>query len=169
MNVYKVCTKCVVAVESSLEQRKKVMFESSLAILLCAVAIGIFGAGFSLLQASRTISNVGSVKGVGVGIYWNSACTNVTSSISWGILDPGSNKTVTVYVRNEGNTVVTLSKTTQNWIPSNASNYISLNWNYADQALSVNQVLQVSLTLVVSPAVTGIASFSFDIVIITAG
>jgi hypothetical protein len=169
MNVYKVCTDSMVVVESSLEQRKRVMLESSLAILLCAVAIGILGVGLSLIQAGRTIANVGSVKGVGVGIYWDSACTNGTSSINWGILDPGSNKTATIYVRNEGNAVVTLSKTTQNWIPTNASNYMSLNWNYANQTLSVNQVLQVSLALVVSPTVTGITSFSFDITITAAG
>ena len=168
-NVYEVCTNSVVVVESSLEQRKKVILELSLAILLCAAVIGIFGSALSLLQASRTVPNGGSVKGVGVGIYWDSACTNQTSSISWGILDPGSNKTVNVYVRNEGNAVVTLSKTTQNWIPTNASNYMSLNWNYANQTLSVNQVLQVSLTLVISSTVAGISSFSFDITIVSTG
>lgn len=158
-----------VVVGSSLEQRKRVMLELSFAILLCAVAVGIFGVGLSLLQAGRSIANTGSVKGVGVGIYWDAACTNATSSINWGILDPGSNKTVAAYVRNEGNAVVTLSKTTQNWIPSNASNYMSLNWNYANQALGVNQVLQVNLTLVILPAATGITSFSFDVTIIATG
>jgi hypothetical protein len=152
-----------------LEQRKRVILELSSAILLCAAAIGIFGPALSLLQTSRTVPNGGSVKGVGVGIYWNSGCTNQTSSISWGILDPGSKKTVNVYVRNEGNTVVTLSKTTQNWVPTTASNYMSLNWNYANQTLSVNQVVQVSLTLVVSSTVTGIRNFSFDIMIVSTG
>jgi hypothetical protein len=110
-----------------------------------------------------TVPNTGSVKGAGVGIYWNSACTNRTSSISWGTLDPGSRKTVNVYVRNEGNTVVTLSKTTQNWSPSIASSYMALTWNYANQTLIVNQVFQMSLTLTVSSTVTGINNFSFDI------
>ena len=155
--------------ESCLEKNNKVVFRIVLLLALCALASGIFGTALSLLQTSRTISNAGSVKGIGVGIYWDSACTNQTSSISWGILDPGSNKTVNVYVRNEGNAVVTLSKTTQNWIPTNAVNYMSLNWNYANQTLSVNQVLQVSLTLVVSSTVAGIGNFSFDMTIVSTG
>jgi len=85
------------------------------------------------------------------------------------LLEPGSDKTVTVYVRNEGNTVVTLSKVAQNWNPSTASSYMTLNWNYAGQTLSVNQLLQVKLTLVVSPSVSGITNFSFDITITATG
>jgi hypothetical protein len=46
---------------------------------------------------------------------------------------------------------------------------MTLNWNYAGQTLSVNQALQVRLTLVVSPSISGIASFSFDITITATG
>jgi hypothetical protein len=109
------------------------------------------------------------VKGIRVGIYWNSACTNQTSSINWGMVNPGSNKTVTVYVRNEGNTIITLSKTIQSWNPSNASSYMTLNWNYTSQSLSVNQVLTIGLTLSVSSTISGISSFSFSLTIIGNG
>jgi len=152
-----------------LKNRTKIILGVSLALVLCALATGIFGTALSLLQTNRTIPNAGSVKGIGVGIYWDSACTNRTSSINWGLLDPGSNKTVTVYIRNEGNAVATLSKAAQNWNPSTASSYMTLNWNYAGQTLSVNQVLQVKLTLVVSATVSGITNFSFDILITATG
>ena len=155
--------------ESSLENRGKIIPRISIALVLCALATGIFGTAISLLQANRTIPSAGSVVGVGVGIYWNSACTNRTSSINWGLLDPGSNKTVTVYVRNEGNAAATLSKAAQNWNPSTASSYMILNWNYASQTLSVNQVLQVKLTLVVASTISGITNFSFDIIITATG
>ena len=168
-NVYEVCKASVVYVESSLEQTKRIILKLSTAILLFAVATIIFATALSMLQASKTVPNAGSVRGVGVGIYWDSACTNQTSSINWGVLDPSSNKTVNVYVRNEGNVAATLSKTTQTWNPSNASSYMSLTWNYANQTLSVNQALQLSLTLVVSSSVTGIDNFSFDITIIATG
>ena len=154
---------------SSLEIRGKIILGVSLALVLCALATGIFGTALSLLNNSKTVTNAGSVKGVGVGIYWDLACTNRTSSINWGLLDPGSNKTVTVYVRNEGNAAATLSKVVQNWNPSTASSYMTLNWNYAGQTLSVNQVLQVKLTLVVSSTVSGITNFSFDIIITATG
>jgi len=156
-------------VVSSLEIRGKIILGVSLALVLCALATGIFGTALSLLNNSKTVTNAGSVKGVGVGIYWDLACTNRTSSINWGLLDPGSNKTVTVYVRNEGNAAATLSKVVQNWNPSTASSYMTLNWNYAGQTLSVNQVLQVKLTLVVSSTVSGITNFSFDIIITATG
>jgi hypothetical protein len=76
---------------------------------------------------------------------------------------------VGIYARNEGNSVVVLSKTVQNWNPSNAQSYVSLNWNYANQTLSVNQVLQVNLTLIVSSTVSGITNFSFDVTISATG
>jgi hypothetical protein len=155
--------------EPHLREKRRITLWVSLVFLLGALLISIFGSTLSVVQTSRTVANSGAVKGIGVGIYWNSACTNTTSSINWGILDPGSNKTVTVYVRNEGNSAATLSRATQNWNPSTASSYMTLTWNYAGQTLSVNQVLQIRLTLAVSSAVSGITSFSFDIVITATG
>jgi len=155
--------------ESYLENKRKIILGISLALVLGALAVGISGVVLSLVQTSRTVSNVGSVKGIGVGIYWDSTCANRTSSINWGILEPGSNKTITVYVRNEGNSVATLSKVTQNWNPSTASSSLTLNWNYAGQTLSVNQVLQIKLTMVVSSTISGITNFSFDITITATG
>jgi hypothetical protein len=156
-------------VESSLKNRSKIAFGTLLALILCALATGIFGTVLSVRTNSRIISNAGSVKGIGVGIYWDSACTNRTSSINWASLDPGSNKTVTLYIRNEGNAVATLSKAAQNWNPSNVSGYMTLNWNYAGQTLSVNQVLQVKLTLTVSSTVSGITNFTFEITVTATG
>ena len=151
------------------QSRSRIILWVSLAFVFGALFIGLFGTTLSLIQTSRTVSSAGSVKGIGVGIYWNYACTNRTSSINWGLLDTGSNKTVTVYVRNEGNAVTTLSKATQSWNPSTASSYMTLNWNYAGQTLSVNQVLQIKLTLIVSSTISGITGFSFDITITATG
>jgi hypothetical protein len=155
--------------ESYSKNGRGIILRVSLAFIFGALLIGLLGTTLSLVQTSRTVSSVGSVKGIGVGIYWNSACTNRTSSINWGLLEPGSNKTVAIYVRNEGNAVTTLSKAAQNWNPSAAPSYMTLNWNYAGQTLSVNQVLQVKLTLVVLPSIAGITSFSFDITITATG
>jgi hypothetical protein len=155
--------------ESYSRSGRGITLRVSLAFIFGALLIGLLGTTLSLVQTSRTVSSVGSVKGIGVGIYWNSACTNRTSSINWGLLEPGSNKTVAIYVRNEGNAVTTLSKAAQNWSPSTAPSYMTLNWNYAGQTLSVNQVLQVKLTLVVLPSIAGITSFSFDITITATG
>ena len=120
----------------------------------------------SLVLTSKTIPNVGVVKAVGVEVYWDAALTNKVSSIDWGVLDPGSNKNVTVYIRNEGNSAVSLTMNTANWNPSTASNYMTLTWNYGGQSINVGAVIQVKLTLSVSASVAGITNFSFDINIV---
>ena len=123
----------------------------------------------SLVLTSKTIPNVGVVKAVGVEVYWDAALTNKVSSIDWGVLDPGSNKNVTVYIRNEGNSAVSLTMNTANWNPSTASNYMTLTWNYGGQSINVGAVIQVKLTLSVSASVAGITNFSFDINIVASG
>ena len=150
-------------------EKKKFILKVSLMVILCALATTVFGTALALRQNSKTIPNSAAVKGVGVGIYWNSACTNQTSSINWGTLESGTNKTVKVYVRNEGNTVVTLSRTTQNWNPTTTSNYATINWDYSGQTLNKNQVLPVNLTITISSAVSGITNFTFDITITATG
>jgi len=123
----------------------------------------------SAVQTSLTIANSGTISTVGVGVYFNSACTDRTSSIDWGILAPGGQKSVSVYICNEGSTAVTLAQSTSNWNPSTASSYLSLSWSYNGQTINPGGSLQVTLTLNVSPSVNGVAGYSFDIVIVGSG
>ena len=153
-----------------MKRKESIVAGAAVALVLYTLALTAFGPLVSsAIMNNKTVSSSGSVKGVGVGVYWNQACTNVTSSISWGMLDPGSNVNKTIYIRNEGNTAATLSMTTSNWNPTSASSYMTLSWNYGGQTLSVNQVVQVKLTLAVSSSVTGITNFSFDITITASG
>lgn len=148
---------------NEVEKYDAIVAKATFALVIYVLALSTVGSVMSAMQTNETISNVGSVKGVGVGVYWDSACTNAVSSINWGILNPGSSKDETIYIRNEGNTTVTLAMTTSNWNPSNASDYITLNWNYNGQPFEVGEVIQVTLTLSVSSSIEGITSFSFDI------
>jgi len=138
---------------------------ATLILVGCALSLSTLNQVMSSMQTNTKISNQGALKAVGVGVYWDSDLTNKVSSIDWGILEPGSNVNKTVYIRNEGNAAATLSMTTSNWNPSNASNYITLTWNYGGQTLNVNESVQVKLTLSASSSVTGITNFSFDITI----
>ena len=153
-----------------MKRKESIVAGAAVALVLYTLALTAFGPLVSsAIMSNKTVSSNGSVKGIGVGVYWNQACTNATSSITWGILDPGSNVNKTIYIRNEGNTAATLSMTTSNWNPTTASSYMTLSWNYGGQTLSVNQVVQVKLTLSVSSSVTGITNFSFDITITAVG
>ena len=152
-----------------MERKEGIVVGAALAVVIYALALSMLGPVMSLPQANRTVSNAGSIKGIGVGIYQDQNCTSPVSSIDWGILDPGANASKTVYIRNEGNSAATLSKMTSNWSPSNASSYISLNWNYGGQTLTVNQVIPVVFTLSVSSSISGITNFSFDITVTAVG
>lgn len=121
------------------------------------------------LFGSISLSNVGTVKAIGVRVYWDSSCGDPVGSIDWGLVEPGTTKNVTVYIRNEGSAPVTLSRATDNWNPSDAQNYMSLAWDYGGQVISVDGGVQVTLSLSVSEAIEGITTFSFDIVIIGSG
>jgi len=135
---------------------------ATLILVGSAFSLSMLNQVMSSIQANTKISNQGALKTVGVGVYWDSALTNKVSSIDWGILEPGANVNKTVYIRNEGNAAATLSLTTSNWNPSNASNYLTLTWNYGGQTLNVNEAIQVKLTLSASSSITGITNFSFD-------
>ena len=137
-------------------------------VLLLAVVIIITLSASVLVLPNTTITipGKGTVRLIGVGIYWDSDCNNKVSSIDWGPTEPGA-KNVTIYIRNEGYTAIFLSLNTTNWEPLASSNYITLNWNYEGQIINPNEVIQITLTLEISTAVkfSGIKNFNFDITI----
>jgi len=124
---------------------------------------------YALLRTVTSIPSVGIVKTVGVEAYWDVACTNRVTEINWGIVEPSSTTNATIFLKNPGNAPITLGLSTENWNPSNASNYIALSWDYAGQSISPGAVIQVKLVLSVSSNITAITTFRFDIVIIGTG
>jgi hypothetical protein len=130
--------------------------------IICILTIVVFGMIIEGFGSNQTVVYASSVKGIGTGIYWDQNCTNSTLSLDWGLITSGSNNTLTVYVKNEGNSEITLLLRTSNWNPSSSSDYMSLNWNYSGQILSTNQVIPLELTLTVNSYISGVTSFSFD-------
>jgi hypothetical protein len=150
----------LLAVPPGIYLGKKAIFTVlSIFIIVILVAFqGIFGSNEILVHAD-------SVKGIGVGIYWDQTCKNETLSFNWERMHAGSANNLTVYIRNEVNSAASLSLGTSNWTPSASSNYISLNWNYSGQVLRVDQVIPLELTLTVSPTIIEITDFSFNTII----
>ena len=153
----------------TLKRNESTVVIAALALLMYTLALSIVSQVASPIVTDKTVSNVGSVKAIGVGVYWDENCTSEVSSINWGMLEPGSSENVTVYIRNEGNSVASLSMDTSNWIPSNASDYITLSWDYGGVSITPGEVVQVTFTLSVSASIEGVTSFSFDIVIVGSG
>lgn len=139
---------------------------AALALLMYTLTLSVVSQVASPSLSEKTISNVGSVEAIGVGVFWDANSTSEVSSINWGIIEPDSSENVTVYIRNEGNSAVNLTMYVSNWNPSNASNYMVLSWDYAGQVIDAGEVLQVTFNLAVSTEIQGITSFSFDIVIV---
>ena len=120
---------------------------------------------FLFLMMTDTISNVSAVEADGVGIYWDSSCSDKVSSIDWGALAPASAENIVVYIRNEIEDPACFVLSTNNWNPPEASRYLSLSWNYSGDRVSPRETLQTTLTLSVSPSIEGISTFSLHITI----
>ena len=153
----------------TLKRNESTVVIAALALLMYTLALSIVSQVASPIVTDKTVSNVGSVKAIGVGVYSDENCTSEVSFIDWGMLEPGSSENVTVYIRNEGNSVASLSMDTSNWSPSNPSNYITLSWDYGGVSITPGEVVQVTFTLSVSASIEGITSFSFHIVIVGSG
>jgi hypothetical protein len=143
-----------------------------IAVVIVVIAIAV-AASFlvvgGIITTTRRIHGQGAIKAVGVEVYKDPALTVPLTEINWGTVEPGKEKNHTVYFKNESNVPITLFLSTDNWSPANASNFIALTWDYAGQLLEVDGALQVTLTLAVDPAISGIVDFSFDILVAGSG
>jgi hypothetical protein len=126
-------------------------------------AIGV--AVFALLSATQRIPNTVNVRPIGVGVYWDSSFSRKVSSISWGNLHAGETSDVKIYILNEGGVDIVLSMTADNWDSTRASNYITVEWDRESYALGSESSIHAGLTLSVSPNISDVEGFSFDILI----
>lgn len=126
------------------------------------------GDGDGFLDSVNIVESVEAPE-VTIEIFHDSQCTNPVSSIDWNLIEPGDTYSAMIYVKNFGDPGVTLFLNTQNWDPSEASRYISLDWNYTAVVLEPGESVPIQLTLTVSPDATDITDFSFEIVVTSEG
>lgn len=119
------------------------------------------------LFVKTDIYNYGSIQiqTEGVTAYTDASATTVLSEMAWGSITPGGSNSITIYIKNEGTTPLTLSGDVINWNPTNAPDYISIKWDYNGQTIAPNQVIQLTITLTVSPNISGISNFNFELTI----
>ncbi len=153
--------------------RKETVITSAMLILITyTVGLSLVSQAFPAGQSSQTFSSTGAIQiqtTAGIGIYCDSQCNTQLTSVTWGTLQPGESQSATCYIKNEGNTPVTLSLHASNWSPTSASNYLAFSWNYNNQPINPDQVVQVTLTLSVASHIAGITTFGFDITIVGSG
>jgi hypothetical protein len=115
--------------------------------------------------ATQTVSSNGTVTTVGVGVYSDVACSQNCTSISWGTLHPGDTVNQTVYVKNTGTNQITLSMTSENWVPVGSDAYLTLTWDQEGTVLDADDFVLATLYLSVDSDTGGLTDFSFNIVI----
>jgi len=106
-----------------------------------------------------------TIEAPSIGVYWDSGCTNKVEAVDWGALYLDSVNSVETYVRNEGEAPIYFSLDTTSWQPLIASNYLSLDWNYAQQKVRPGDIVPVKFSLSVSANTRSITSFIFNIVV----
>jgi hypothetical protein len=138
-------------------------------VLSIVVTAVVTHAAMMLTFSETRITAQGVIKTVGVDAYWDAGCTDEVMEIDWGTLEPGAQTDIRVYVKNQGNTPVTLSLSVDAWSPSEAQAYMSVDWDYDDSPLGPDTAIPITLMLAVSVDITGITAFSLQIVIAAQG
>jgi hypothetical protein len=120
---------------------------------------------YAAINVSVSINSSGSIAASpNIGVYSNSACTTLLTTISWGSPSPGGTVTQTVYVKNtQGTASLTLSMTASNWNPTSANGPLTVTWNQQGTVLAPGQSTAATLTLKVSSSIAGITTFSVQI------
>jgi hypothetical protein len=134
--------------EIVMSRKQTIMMGSSLILITYTItllfAMQVYPAG----QTTVALPTTGSIAATeGIGLYSNLACTTPKTSVEWGELQKGGSSSVTIYIKNEGDSPLTLALTTTEWNPSNAVDYITVNWNYNNQQVNPDQVIPVIITL----------------------
>jgi hypothetical protein len=115
--------------------------------------------------ATQTISSDGTITTVNIGVFSNSDCTENCTEISWGSLLPSNSTSKIVYVKNTGTVPITLSMTANSWVPTNADDYLTLEWDQEGSVLNVGDSVAASITLTAAEDTGDLQNFTVDIVI----
>lgn len=134
-------------------------------VLIIATGVILTATTAGVLTVNKAIPSTGTISTINVEVYSDSACSQPLASINWGTLSPGATVTKTVYIKNTGNAQITLSMTTNNWSPTNANGPITIFWDKEGSTLAAGQSTVAVITLRVSSSISGITSFSCNIVI----
>jgi hypothetical protein len=148
--------------------RKEFILVTAIVILITytstlLLVMQVFPAG----QTTYSLASSGSIKATeGIGVYSNLACTEPQTTIQWGELEKGGSANVIIYVKNEGDSLLTLSLVTSDWSPTSVADYLTISWNYNSQPLNPDSVVQITLTISVEPDAPTIPNFGVNLLIV---
>jgi hypothetical protein len=132
-------------------------------IVLAIAAIALTATTAAVLTANQSVPLNGTINAVNLWIYSDVGCTQTVTSLSVGTLNPGGTANQTIYVKNTGNIAETLTMSTANWNPTNATTLLTLNWNRQNTVLNAGASIPATLTLTAAPSTGSLTNFSFDV------
>ncbi|MEM2969137.1 MAG: hypothetical protein QXJ76_07555 [Candidatus Bathyarchaeia archaeon] len=138
-------------------------------LLLITTGIILTATTAGVLTVNKALPSTGTVSTINVEVYSDSAGSQPLTSIDWGTISPGATVTRTIYLKNTGSVQMTLSMTTSNWSPTSANGPITIFWDKEGATLAPGQTTSAVITLRVSSSISGISSFSVNIVITGTG
>jgi len=142
--------------------------ETKYVIALILLGLAFVGAlSWAIYESIPKLHNHATIRVIGVEIYEDANLTTSLNVIEWGLLDPGENRSYSCWIKNIGNDAQKLTTWTEAWNPANASDWITLTWNYnntwipAEGSISVDFIISVRSDF--DPDITNFTEFSFDI------
>jgi len=136
-------------------RKRRLALVLAIAAILSISMARLFFDSPAILRVSAVITSVP------LGVYWDANCSTPVYSIDWGNVTVGETKTITMYVRNEGNETFVLSVEAENWQAGNTSNVAT--FSSEEPKIGPGQTVQVNPSLTVFSNASAISSFSFDI------
>lgn len=138
---------------------------SRIAPLLSLMLICVFlGVGVALLVVQDRIPSSGRIITIGISIYKDSGKVESYTLVEWGALAPGDVVTKEAFIFNTGNRAVNVSLTNENYVPVEVPLHIGMAWDSEGVIIQPDEYHRALITLSVSPTITGIDEFTFDMV-----
>ena len=150
---------------------------STRAVALISVSLGsimITGIGYAFLRPvnfrPQTVAPSGVLTmdgGVDFRVSWDADGRIEVEEIDWGVLQPGETANKTFYVINLFSEPLYFSVAwnESSWFPENAAQFFKFKVESFEGSLQPNQTRPIVIGLYVSPRISGVSSFRFDIVV----
>lgn len=100
-----------------------------------------------------------------IEVYNDQGATDPCMQIDWGTIDEGSSATHTIYVKNTGGSTQTLHLSMSNWVPSEASSFLSVSWDREAASLLPGEMVLATLRLSAAWDTGSLDVFSFDLTV----
>lgn len=141
---------------------KKTGSATLIALTLTVVVLVVVTSG--LLTANQNVPAGGTISAVNLGVYSDSACTQPLTTITFGMVTPGTQVTQTLYIKNTGNVAENLTMAVNTWSPANAGTYLTITWTPTSSTLAAGASTSATLTLTASASAGALSTFSVNIV-----